>query len=77
MKHILKLIPLLLAPLAAISATNDTVAPPPAWDQVRRVTMSGGLRVFWNVHGGHNLQLELRGKHTALFHVTGSNVKRI
>ncbi len=58
MKHLasLAMATLLFSPLtqSALAATNDTVAPPPAWEQVRRVTMSGGLRAFWNVHGGDN-----------------------
>jgi hypothetical protein len=58
MKHLasLAMAALLFSPLThrVLAATNDTAAPTPTWDQVRRVTMSGGLRVFWNVHGGDN-----------------------
>lgn len=54
MKHMLTLTALLLAPLAVQAQPADTgsTAPPPSWDQIRRVPMSGGLRAFWNVGGG-------------------------
>jgi hypothetical protein len=35
-------------------AAETRTAQPPAWDQIRRVRMSGGLRAFWNVAGGDN-----------------------
>ena len=51
---------LLLSSQALLNAqeklpTNDTsTSPPPAWEQIRRVPLSGGRRAFWNGAGGYN-----------------------
>jgi hypothetical protein len=37
-----------------IENKDHNSAPPAAWDQIRSVQMSGGLRAFWNVAGGDN-----------------------
>jgi hypothetical protein len=37
-----------------LPAGDPSGTPPPSWDQIRRVSMSGGLRAFWNVAGGDN-----------------------
>ena len=56
MKHPLTLILILLAglPVSHALAQTNAAATPTAWDQIRRVPMRGGLRVFWNVAGGDN-----------------------
>jgi hypothetical protein len=37
-----------------LPTSDASTPPPPSWDQIRRVPMSGGLRAFWNVAGGDN-----------------------
>ena len=54
------LMALLLVPFAALQAqgalptATGPATLPPSWGQIRRVPMSSGLRVFWNVSGGDN-----------------------
>jgi hypothetical protein len=40
-----------LSLLPAASFASESESPPPPWEQLRSVPMSGGLHVFWNVGG--------------------------
>lgn len=39
---------------AALPAPPEPATPPASWDTIRPIKMQGGLRAFWNVHGGDN-----------------------